>query len=235
VTISSQNLDDLMGKLQALAQPDWQAKLAHFGSRPGKALGIPVPELRKLARQPKNHALAAGLWATGVHEARLLAGMLDDPKLVTPAQMDAWTADFDTWDVCDLTCSNLFGYTPYAAAKALEWSDRPEEYVCRAGFVMMAVIAVHDKKAADASFEPFFTQMLNHAGDSRNFVKKAVNWALRQVGKRNDILRQRAKEVAEQMRQSDVSSARWIAADALRELNQPARMRPRHRTQDEAA
>jgi 3-methyladenine DNA glycosylase AlkD len=233
--VSSPNLEEIMSKLETLAQPEWQTKLVHFGSRPGKALGISMPVLRQMARQPKDHALAAGLWATGVHEARILASLLDEPKKVTPEQMDAWTADFDSWDVCDQVCINLYWHTPWAASKALEWSDRPEEFVRRAGFVMMAVLAVHDKKATDESFEPFFVQMLKHADDPRNFVRKAVNWALRQIGKRNESLRMQAIQVAKQIRAMDSSTARWIAADALRELNQPARVRPQRDAKKETA
>jgi 3-methyladenine DNA glycosylase AlkD len=165
-----------------------------------------------------DHQLAQDLWASGIHEARILAGMIDDPKLVTEEQLEHWVVDFDSWDVCDQCCSNLFDRTPFAHKKAVEWSKRGEEFVKRGGFVLMAALAVHDKTAGDQAFEAFFPIIKREATDDRNFVKKAVNWALRNIGKRNESLNRRAIEVAEEIKQIDSRTARWIASDAIREL-----------------
>jgi 3-methyladenine DNA glycosylase AlkD len=189
--------------------------------------------LRDLARQVKRdlqgqpapapdpsreHILAEELWAAGIHEARLLAVFLDDPRQVTPEQMERWAADFDSWDVCDQACTSLFDGTPHAWDKAVEWSGRGEEFVKRGGFALMAGLAWHDKKATDEQFELFFPIILREAGDERNFVKKAVNWALRNIGKRNKALNARALETARQMAELPSKAARWNAKDALREL-----------------
>lgn len=210
----------IMTELERLADPAWKAKLAHFGSSPANALGVPVPAIRTLAKGRRSHELAGLLWASGVHEARILATMVEDHQKTTPEQMDAWTRDFDAWDICDGACGNVYRKTPYAREKALEWAGAEEEYVRRAGFVMMAVLAVHEKKAGDDYFEPFFPLILKYANDERNFVKKAVNWALRQVGKRRNSpgLHQKALQTAEELAAMDSSSARWIGKDALKEL-----------------
>ena len=193
--------------------------MAKFGSRPAHALGISIPTLRKIARETgRNHSLAIELWSTGIHEARILASMIAEPQLVSPHQMEDWVNDFDTWDVCDQVCGNLFDKTPYAYQKAVEWCHRELEFVRRAGFVMMAELAVHDKQAPDEAFLPFFPLIQQYAIDERNFVKKAVNWALRQIGKRNSNLRVLAIERAETIAQIDSKAARWIAKDALKEL-----------------
>lgn len=213
------NTEEIITQLKTLANPDNVAGMARFGINPEHTLGISMPVLRQMARQiGKNHELAQELWVSGLHEARILAGFVDRPAEVTEAQMEAWVKDFDSWDVCDQVCSALFDKTPWAYAKAVEWSARPEEFVKRAGFVLMAVLAVHDKKAADESFFPFLPLIRREAVDSRNFVKKAVNWALRQIGKRNRRLNELAIQTAQEIQQLDSKTARWIAADALREL-----------------
>lgn len=190
-----------------------------FGIRGEELLGISIPVLRGLARRLRpNHDLAAALWASRIHEARILAGLVDDPSRVKEAQMETWVREFDSWGVCDQVCSNLFDRTPFARAKALEWSRREEEFVKRAGFVLMAVLAVHDKKAPDKSFGPFLARVKAESNDRRNFVKKAVNWALRQIGKRNKTLNGRAVTVAKALCRAKSPSARWIGHDALREL-----------------
>ena len=162
--------------------------------------------------------LALELWASGLHEARILASMIDDLRLVSEHQMEAWVKDFDSWDICDQVCGNLFDKTPYAFQKAVEWCHREPELVRRAGFVMMAELAVHDRLASDEALLPFFPLMKQYAIDERNFVKKAVNWALRQIGKRNAALRASALEWAEQIRAMDSKPAQWIANDAIKEL-----------------
>ncbi len=193
--------------------------MARYGINPHNTLGVSIPNLRKLARQAgKDHTLALELWDSGIHEAHILAGMVDDPGLVTQKQMDSWVKDFDSWDVCDQVCLNLFSKTATAFEKALEWSGHPEEFVKRAGFSLMACLAIGDKKAPDARFEIFMQAIERESSDERNYVKKAVNWALRQVGKRNLRLNRSAIQVAERIYKRDSKSARWIASDALREL-----------------
>lgn len=215
-------LDDLLHELRSLANPHNVEGMARFGINPEGTLGVSMPEIRRLARGKRDHQLARQLWDTGLHEARILACLVEDPRQVDEEQMERWVRGFDSWDVCDQACSNLFWRTPYAAAKALEWSARPEEFVKRAGFVLMAVLAVHDKKAGDHLFLSFLPAIQREATDERNFVKKAVNWALRQVGKRNARLNGAAVECAGALQQQASRSARWIAADALRELTGPA-------------
>jgi 3-methyladenine DNA glycosylase AlkD len=169
-----------------------------------------------------DHVLAQQLWTSVFHEARILASMIDDPKRVTEAQMESWIQDFDSWDVCDQCCSNLFDKTGFAFPKAIEWSRRSEEFVKRAGFVLMATLAVHAKRAKDEEFLKFLPSIKRESVDKRNFVKKAVNWALRQIGKRNLKLNKAAIETAKDIQLLDSTSAKWIASDALRELSSPA-------------
>jgi len=208
-----------MKELRAMANPRNVEGMARFGINPRNTLGVNIPVLRRIAREHKNdHDLALQLWNTGIHEARLLAGFIDDPALVTQKQSEAWAGDFDSWDICDLVCSNLFDKTPFACGKAIEWSRRKEEYVKRAGFVLMAALSVHDKKAPDSVFIKFVPVIKREANDERNFVKKAVNWALRQIGKRNLRLNRIAVAAAKDILKYDSRSARWIASDALREL-----------------
>ncbi|PLX84844.1 MAG: DNA alkylation repair protein [Desulfuromonas sp.] len=210
---------EIIDRLKVLSDPEAAAGMARFGINPERTFGVSIPKLRALARQAgRDHVLAGQLWASGIHEARILASMIDDPAAVSMAQMEAWAADFDSWDVCDQTCNNLFRRTPYAWEKAAEWSGRPGEFVKRAGFVLMAVLAVHDKEAADERFEALIPLIAREATDGRNFVKKAVNWALRQIGKRNARLHGLAVEAAGEVGRIESPSARWIGRDALREL-----------------
>lgn len=199
------------------------AGMARYGINPKNTLGVSIPVLRKMAREiGKDHDLAAELWVSGIHEARILATLIDIPVEVTESQMDGWAGEFDSWDICDQCCSNLFSRTQFAYKKTSEWCVDEREFVKRAGFVMMAALAVKDKKAEDEEFDSFFASIKAGALDNRNFVKKAVNWALRQIGKRNQALNRKAIAAAEEIRKMDSPSARWIAADALRELNSPA-------------
>ncbi|MFC1928870.1 DNA alkylation repair protein [Chloroflexota bacterium] len=215
--------DDILKKLKSLSDPKAVEGMARFGINPENTFGVSVPNLRKTAKEIGiDHALAQQLWASGIHEARILASMIDDPKMVTGEQMESWVQDFDSWDVCDQCCMNLFDKTSLAYGKAVEWSAREEEFVKRASFAMMACLAWHDKKADDKQFEPFFPIMKREASDNRNFVKKAVNWALRQIGKRNLNLNEKAVETAREIQQIDAKSARWIASDAIRELTSQA-------------
>jgi len=209
----------IIKKLYSLANPKNVEGMARFGINSKNTLGISVAVLRKIAKEiGKNHELALELWKTGIHEARMLAAHIDDWRLVTKKQMNDWVKDFDSWDICDNACLHLFDRTPWAYEKAKGWSSRGEEFVKRAGFALMAVLAVHDKKRSDNDFIKFFSLIKKGATDERNFVKKAVNWALRQIGKRNAALRKRAIKLAEEILKIESPSARWIARDALREL-----------------
>jgi 3-methyladenine DNA glycosylase AlkD len=211
--------EEILKQLKSLSNPDAVAGMARFGINPKNTYGVSIPVLRKMAKQiGKNHLLAEKLWNSGIHEAQILAGMIDFPEMVTENQMESWVKDFDSWDVCDQCCSNLFDKTKFAHKKAIEWSKRREEFVKRAGFVLMATLAVHDKEAGDKEFLKFFPIIKREATDDRNFVKKAVNWALRQIGKRNLSLNKVAIQTAEEIQGIDSRAAKWIASDALREL-----------------
>ena len=213
------NHDSIICRLKSLANPANVAGMARYGISSKGTLGVNVPTLRKMAGEiGVDHKLSQELWRSGVHEARLLAGFIDDPDLVTEKQMERWVLDFDSWDICDLVCSNLFDQTPFAYKKAVEWTRRKETFVKRAGFVLMAALSVHDKEAQDKTFLKFLPIIKREATDERNFVKKAVNWALRQIGKRNRALNRAAIKTARDIRDIDSKSARWIASDALREL-----------------
>lgn len=212
-------IDEVIDILKQKGDAKHLAGMVRFGITGVNALGVNMPDLRKLAKLIKtDHRLALGLWDTGLHEARILASMIDDPKQVTPQQMDRWTGAFNSWDVCDQVCGNLFDRTPFAIGKAIEYSSSGEEYVKRAGFVLMAEFAVHNKKAADREFMQFFPIMEREAWDERNFVKKAVNWALRQIGKRNAALNLAAIETAKRIGRQESRAAKWTARNALAEL-----------------
>jgi 3-methyladenine DNA glycosylase AlkD len=215
-------------KLRGLKNERNIAGMRRFGIQGQGMLGISTPTLRALARTLKKeykkepkvlHMLAEELWQTGIHEARILAAFIDIPSLVTKTQMSDWVQDFDSWDVCDQVCGNLFDRTPHAFAMAKIWSQSRKEFVKRAGYAMMATLAVHDKVAQDREFITFFPYILAGATDERNFVKKAVNWAVRQIGKRNVVLRKQAIDLSAQILHLDTPSAKWIVRDALRELN----------------
>jgi len=211
--------NDIIRKLQKLSNPQAVAGMARYGIKPAKVYGVSIPNLRSMAKEiGTDHELALELWNSGIHEARILAGMLADPDMTTERLADAWAKDFDSWDVCDQCCMNLFRNTKFAYNKAIEWSASDKEYVKRAGFVMMACLAVSDKKAKDEKFLEFLPIIKKEAGDSRNYVQKAVNWALRQIGKRNANLNRKAIEIADEIQNMSMRSAKWIASDALREL-----------------
>ncbi len=214
---------EILKKLESLGSPENVAGMARYGIVTKKAFGVSAPNLKQLAKEIKKetkdrHALALELWKTGIHDARAVAYLIDDPNQVTEKQMDRWAKDFDNWAICDSCCGTLFDKTPYAYEKALEWSEQNEEFVKRAGIVLIAWLAVHDKKAEDEKIAAFLPVLEKHSGDERNFIKKAVNWSLRQIGKRNLSLNTLAIETAEKIKLQNTKSARWIAADALREL-----------------
>jgi len=211
-------VNEIIEELKLLSTADHYAKLSHFGINAAKAYGVKIPLLRQLAKKiGKNHELALALWDTDVHEARLLASMIELPGLVTENQFDSWVNDFDSWDMCD-QCCGLLGDSPLALQKVDDYSVRSEEFVKRTAFVLMCQYAVHYKKMEDDQFCYFLKIIEREAWDERNFVRKAVNWALRQIGKRNEFLRLKAIESAEAILNQNSKSARWIATDALREL-----------------
>lgn len=219
----SDKLDQVIFQLRSLQNRDNLAGMARFGIATEKAFGIKHPELKKIAKEfRKDHELALELWASGYHEARLLATIIDDASQVSEAQADAWVKDINSWDLCDGFTGNLIDKTLFAYKKAIQWVHRKEEFVRRAGFALMAWLPVHDKKAAEHKFEPFFPLITRYANDERNFVKKAVNWALRQLGKRSRALNRRAVQTAREIAKLDSKAARWIAKDALKELQSEA-------------
>jgi 3-methyladenine DNA glycosylase AlkD len=197
--------------------------MARYGIRAKVVYGVAKPKMDELVRRiGRDHQLALELWDTGVHDARILAGMIDVAAQVTSKQMNRWVRDFDNWDVCDGTCCHLFVSAEAAWNKAIEWSARNEEFIKRAGFALMAYLAYRDKTAADAKFSRLLPMIAREAYDERNFVRKAVNWALRNIGKRNLRLNRAAIREAEKIRRQNSRTARWIAADALRELKSEA-------------
>ncbi|MDO9044937.1 MAG: DNA alkylation repair protein [Methanobacteriaceae archaeon] len=211
--------EEIIKELESLSNPEDVGGMSKFGINPEKVYGVRIPELRRMARKiGKNHVLAEELWDFGYHESKIVATMIDDPTEVTEEQMENWVLDFDTWDICDQCCMNLFDKTPFAYKKVFVWSKREEEFVKRAAFTLMAVLAVHDKKATNEKFEKFFPVIIRESNDNRNFVKKAVNWALRGIGKRNIVLNKMAIETAMEMKELNYKSAKWISSNALREL-----------------
>jgi 3-methyladenine DNA glycosylase AlkD len=218
--------DEVVKKLASLGSKKGGVGLDYFGITNQKSFGIPTPVLKQFAREVKKkandrHALAQELWETGIYDARAVAFWIDDPQQVTKKQMNAWAKDFDNWATVDGTCCYLFCRTPFAYEKAFEWAEKKPEFIKRAGFSLMAYLAVHDKKAPDEKLAAFLPVIEKHSDDDRNFVKKAVNWALRQIGKRNQNLNHLAVETAERIKLQNTRPARWIASDALRELKSP--------------
>jgi 3-methyladenine DNA glycosylase AlkD len=212
-------LEDVLGKLKAEARSDQLEGMARYGISVEKRLGVAIPEIRKIAKEVgKDHELAQALWQTGIDEARIIASMVDRPEEVSEAQMEAWVNDFNSWDVCDQVCMNLFEKAPLAWKKIEDWSIREEQFVKRAAFTLIACLAWHDKKASDEVFIQSFPIMLAGSTDGRSMVKKSVSWALRNIGKRNATLNRATIEVAQRIREIDSKSARWVAADVLREL-----------------
>ena len=212
-------VDEVIERLAGKGSLENVAGMERFGMSTGGRLGVKVPEMRKLAKELGiDHALALALWKTGIAEARIVAGMVADPQALTEAQMDAWVIDLDSWDVCDQLCMNLFEKSPFAVQKIHEWAKRDEEYVKRAAFALIACLAWHDKKAEDEFFIGLLPLIAEGAQDGRNYVKKAVSWALRHIGKRNRALNTQAIRAAEELAGSEERAPRWVANDVLREL-----------------
>jgi 3-methyladenine DNA glycosylase AlkD len=215
--------EQVVSELESLADPRVRDKMSYFGIRATKAYGVSAPLLHRLAKQiGKDHVLALQLWNSGIHEAKVLAPLISQPEKVSAAQMERWARDFDSWDIVDGTCCYLFAFATAAWDKAIAWSEREEEYVKRAGFSLMAYLAYKDKESPDGRFLALLRIIQREAGDERNFVKKAVNWALRNIGKRNPKLNRAAIRTAEELLKGDSRTARWVASDALRELKSPA-------------
>ena len=217
--------DAVLAELKALGSEKNRAGMARYGINTERAYGVSMASLRPLARRlKKQHALAGELWKSGIHEARILAALIDDPAKVTPAQMDRWAAAFDSWDLCDQACSKLFARTPFVEEKIRTWAEDEREFVRRAGFALLAAHTVHAKTAPDSDFLAFLPLIERHASDPRNFVKKAVNWALRQIGKHSMTLHGPALALAEKLAASDDKTARWIGRDAVKELTDPVQV-----------
>lgn len=213
-------LQTALALLHQNARPEELAGMARFGIVGENRLGLSVPAMRGIARTlGRDHALARQLWDTGIPDARIVASMVAEPALLTSRQMDAWVKGFAAWDVCDQTCLNAFAKSPLAWRKVNAWATRRDEFVRRAAFALLATLAVHDKQAGDAPFIAALALVEATAHDERNFVKKAVNWALRSIGKRNATLCAQAMDAARRIQQQGSKPARWIAADALRELD----------------
>jgi 3-methyladenine DNA glycosylase AlkD len=213
------SVDDVLAELHAKANPDNVAGMARFGIVGAQRLGVSMPDLRRIAKAAgRDHQLALALWRTGIPEARIVAALVDQPAQLTEQQMDDWVAEFEAWDVCDQVCMNLFDKTPLAWQKVRDWAERDEEFVRRAAFALLACLAWHDKAAGDERFVELLPLIARAATDQRNYVKKAVSWALRTIGKRNAQLNQAAIQTARKLQQLDAKAARWIAADALHEL-----------------
>ncbi len=215
--------EEIMSRLKELSDPKAVEEMARYGINPEKNFGVSVTTLRKIANEiGKDHKLAQQLWSTGIRDARMVAACIEDPEKVTEEQMESWVKEFNSWDICDHCCGHLFDKTTYAYKKAVEWSGREEEFVKRAGFVLMAWLAVHDKKSEDKDFLPFLSVIKRESADPRKYVKKAVNWALRNIGKRNTSLNKAAIEKAKEIQKMKSKSAEWVASDAIRELTSEA-------------
>ncbi len=213
------NCLQIIEELKKKFSPENAAGMSRFGINTENAFGVTVKDIKLIAKPiKKNHDLALQLWKSGIHEAKIMSSLLDEYKKVSEEQMELQVLDFDSWDVCDLTCNNLFVYTEFCEKKIFEWSKREEEYVKRAGYVLIACSAVHHKEWSDEKFLSFFPLIENGLYDERNFVKKAVNWALRGIGKKNMYLNKEAIKFAEKFILSESKNAKWIINDALREL-----------------
>jgi len=217
------SVKDVFDKLQSKAQPEQLKGMAKYGMTVEQRLGVSVPAMRKLAKEiGRDHKLALDLWRTGIAEARIVAAMVGDSAELTEEQMEDWVKGINSWDVCDQVCMNLFEKNQLAWKKIVDWSEREEEFVKRTAFSLIACLAWHDKKASDEKFIELLPVIIRGAIDERNFVKKAVNWALRNIGKRNLNLNEAAINAAKEIKRLDSKAARWVASDAIRELESEA-------------
>jgi 3-methyladenine DNA glycosylase AlkD len=213
------SVEKVLKKLKAKAKPTRIKGMTQYGMVAEQRLGVSVPEMRRIAKeQGKNHKLALELWKTGIPEARIVAAMIGEPEELTEDEMEDWVEDINSWDICDQVCMNLFEKTPFAWKKILDWSKREEEFVKRAAFALLACLAWHDKKEEDQRFIDYLLVIKRESTDERNMVKKAVNWALRNIGKRNPNLNKAAIQTAKEIRDIDSKAARWVASKAIKEL-----------------
>jgi 3-methyladenine DNA glycosylase AlkD len=217
--IPTPSAEALIHQLKAIADSETLAMQSRYGIATGNSLGVSLYDVRRICKGIHDHTLALDLWNSGIHEARIMAAIVDVPTEVTRGQMDAWVAEFDSWDVCDQVTTGLFDQTPFAVEAVFDWAKREEEFVRRAAFSTIAGLSVHNKFMTNEDFTRFFPLIIEYSTDPRNFVKKAVNWALRNIGKRNAALCRKAIAIASQLKESGDRTARWIASDALRELN----------------
>jgi len=217
------SVKDVLDKLQSIAQPEYLEGMAKYGMAVEQRLGVSVPDMRKLAKEiGKDHRLALDLWRTGITEAKIVAAMVGDPDKLTEEQMEDWVKGINSWDVCDQVCMNLFEKNQLSWKKIVDWAEREEEFVKRTAFSLLACLAWHDKKVSDEKFLELLPVIIRGATDERNFVKKAVNWALRNIGKRNLSLNEAAINTARELKRLNSKAARWIASDAIRELESAA-------------
>ena len=217
------SVDEVLRRLKVEARPEQLEGMARYGIVVENRLGVSIPGLRKVAKEiGKNHDLGIELWKTGVSDAMILASLVAEPEKLTEEQMEEWVSDFNSWDVCDQVCNNLFNGHPLVWKKVVDWSQREEVFVKRAAFALLSSLAVHDKEAADKKFIDFLLVIKREATDNRNFVKKAVNWALRNIGKRSLNLNRASINVAREIQQIDSKASRWIGSNALRELESGA-------------
>jgi 3-methyladenine DNA glycosylase AlkD len=212
-------LQDIVGRLELLSTPENIEGMERFGITPEKTYAVRIPELRKIAKESgKNHELALELWELDFRETKILACMIDDPERVSSAQLNEWVLEFDYWEICDQCCMNLFRKTSFAYNKIFEWGENEAEFVKRAAFSLLAVMAVHDKKQPNQQFEQYYPLLISASTDNRNFVKKSVNWALRSIGKKNSSLNKSSIDLAEEILALNTKSSKWIASNALKEL-----------------
>jgi 3-methyladenine DNA glycosylase AlkD len=219
----SMSYEEIIQLLEENADPEALAGMARAGITPDQAYGVKIPILRKIAKKAgRNSELAKKLWAKNTRETRILACMIEDPKTITEAQAEEWVKEFDYWEICDQCIMNLFDRTKFTMQKIFEWTKRDEEYVKRAGFALIARVAWSDRSKSDEEILKFLPLIIREAKDERNMVKKAVNWALRQIGKRNLILNKEAVKVSKEILKMDSKSAKWIATDTIKELTSEA-------------
>ena len=218
--------NEILKKLKSLSRLDQLEGMARYGIVTNNRLGVSIPDIRKIAKDfGKNHETALILWKTGYQDAKITAALIDEPDKVTESQMDEWVKEIDSWDVCDQICMNLFDKTPYAWGKIIEWSKRDEEFVKRTAFSLLACLAWHDKNADDNKFIRYFPLIKKNSSDERNYVKKAVSWSLRHIGKRNINLHKAALKLAYEIKQIDTKTAKWIGSDVIRDLNSDPTLR----------
>ncbi len=218
MTRTAPSLNEILATLDSLADPAVKASQGRFGIQVDRSLGISLYTLRDLAKGIKDHNLALGLWETGIHEARLLAAMVEEVDKVTREQCEQWVLDFNSWDICDNVTDDVFIYTPFAMELITTWATREEEFVKRASFAMIAEITIHRKDIPDSVLADLYPLIASASVDERNFVKKAVSWALRNIAKNRPGLRKSVRTLAEGLMESDSKSARWVARDTLNEI-----------------